>query len=719
MNRFAYLTTGWAVKALSGMSKARIRIHGAENIPAGAVIYAVNHFTRMETLILPSYIYELTDGTPVWSLADYTLFKGGLKNYLEKVGAVSTRAPDRDLLMVRTLLTGEASWIIFPEGRMVKSKKVFDKGRFMIASEKGKHPPHTGVATLALRTEFYRQRLGETARSFPEEAERLAKLFQISSIAEILKKNTCIVPVNITYYPMRARENILSRLAVSYVENISDRAVEEIMTEGTMLLSGVDVDIRFGPPIYTRKFLEHPAVRKDICSGREIGFDDRLSSEKHLRKAARKIMHRYMTSIYRMTTVNHDHLFASLLKYMPFRKCDPDDLCRRVFLIGCGIEESGVFLHDSLHSDQLSLLTDDSYHKFKDFMEVALDKGVLGEENGVLKKQKKSFSSVFDFHQIRIGNPLTVMANETEPLDILQKKIRRTARAPACLIRQKTFRFLLQRAMTEFDNDYEAFFAEGESRTKEVGRPFLMKGKKRDTGLMLIHGYMAAPLEMADLAVYLGKERYSIFVPRLRGHGTSPEDLAGRTYKDWIASADAGYALLRTLCRRIIIIGFSTGAAIALELASRIRKVEAVVAVCPPRRLHDLYLKKSLAKDIWKRLLEKVRKERTEEKEFIENTPEHPHISYHRNPVEGIREIELFMDELEPQLPRISVPALVLHSVRDPVSDPEGSKRIYEMLGSVQKEYVLFNFDRHNILSGQGSQRVHQLIGAFIRSFSS
>jgi len=81
MNRYAYRTAGYAIKALSNLSRANIRIHGEGDIPKGAVIYAVNHFTRMETFFIPYYIHRLTRRI-IWALADDSLFSGGLKNFL-------------------------------------------------------------------------------------------------------------------------------------------------------------------------------------------------------------------------------------------------------------------------------------------------------------------------------------------------------------------------------------------------------------------------------------------------------------------------------------------------------------------------------------------------------------------------------------------------------------------------------------------------------------
>ena len=172
MNRFAYRTTGLAIKTLSNLTKARISLHGTENIPDGSKIFVINHFTRIETVLMPYHIYKLIN-VPVWSLASPEFFVGSYGSFLNSVGAISTNNPDRDQLVVKTLITGEAAWMIFPEGRMVKNKKIVEKGRFMVSYAGGKHPPHTGAATLAMRTEFYRQRILAMAEVEPNEAQRL------------------------------------------------------------------------------------------------------------------------------------------------------------------------------------------------------------------------------------------------------------------------------------------------------------------------------------------------------------------------------------------------------------------------------------------------------------------------------------------------------------------------------------------------------------------
>jgi esterase/lipase/1-acyl-sn-glycerol-3-phosphate acyltransferase len=714
LNPIAYRMTSLAIKAIANLSKANISHYGEENIPEGSNIFVINHFTRLETFLMPYVIFRLT-GIPVWSLASFELFKGAFGTYLEKVGAVSTKNPNRDRLIVKTLLTGEANWIIFPEGSMIKNKKIIEKGHFMVSVAGGKHPPHTGAATLGLRTEFYRQRLRELAVENSTEVDYLLEQFQIEDLEPVINGKTHIVPVNLTYYPIRARENILSSLAVHLVDDLPERIIEEIMTEGSMLLSGVDIDIRFGKPIEIKECLQCSPINLDISAKRRINFDDRIRSRSRMRIEALKLMQRYMADIYDLTTVNHDHLFGSMLRAMRSKKIDQQDLRRRVFLAATRLPHlSNIYLHRSLEADQVHLLTDDRYRKFRDFLAVALDTKTLIQKGEHLYKDPSKFSSPYDFHRARIDNPIDVMANAVEPLNRLQRTVNRIACQPAFWIKRKVAHCLMDRAVEEFKKDYDAFFVQGETKPISVGMPFLIKGKSKDIGVVLSHGYMAAPLEVEELARHLGGLGFWVYVPRLKGHGTAPEDLATRTYQDWRDSVDQGYAIISNICKRVVAGGFSTGAGLALDLAVRVKEVSGVFAVSAPMRLKDFSARFAPAVDMWNRLMGRARQQGAK-KEFVENRPENPHINYLRNPISGVVEVDRLMDELEPRLSDLNVPTLVVQSRGDPVVDPRGSRKIFDRIGSIEKEYLLFNFDRHGILLGEGALKVHKAIGEFIK----
>ncbi|MCM2359441.1 MAG: alpha/beta fold hydrolase [Geobacteraceae bacterium] len=713
MNRFAYLATGRAIRMLSDLSAAAVNLHGTENIPDGSLIFVVNHFTRIETVLMPLHIYQLTK-VPVWSLADFTLFKGPLARFFDTIGVVSTRDPDRDLLMVKSLLTGEANWIIYPEGEMVKDKRIVETTRSLFARAGGKRPPHTGAAVLALRTEFYRQRLVMMAETNPAEARRLMELYRIDSLAPVLARQTWIVPVNLTYYPLRARENALSNLASRLVNDLSPGALEELMTEGTMLLSGVDIDMRFGAPISVRECLECPPIDQDILARRRIDFDDPIPSRRKMRRVALDLMQRYMEAIYGMTTVNHDHLFASMLRVLPFARIDEENLRRRVFLATtANLEQTGVHLHRSLRSSQVSLLTDDRFNKYRDFITLALETGIVRRRGKTLIKDKSKFTSVFEFHRARTDQPVAVIANEVIPLKELQRKIRAVAWLAPFLLRRRIADYLTTKGAADFAADYEAFFAAGESKPREIGAPLLIKGSSRELGVLLMHGFLAAPREVQELADYLGRRGVWVYVPRLKGHGTSPADLATRTCQEWIESVDEGYALLNNICRRVVVGGFSLGGGLALDLAARVNGVAGVFAVSPPISLQDISSRFAPAIDLWNRLM-KLAHYDLARKEFVEITPEHPWINYGRLPVAGVRELERFMAALEAKLPAIRTPALVIQSSHDPIVNPAGSRRLYERLGSREKDYLLFDRARHGILLGEGAEEVHAAIGAFV-----
>lgn len=104
-------------------------------------------------------------------------------------------------------------------------------------------------------------------------------------------------------------------------------------------------------------------------------------------------------------------------------------------------------------------------------------------------------------------------------------------------------------------------------------------------------------------------------------------------------------------------------------------------------------------------------------KEFLENHPENPQINYVRNPIAGIHQLEKLMESLEPKLKMIEKPVLVVQSRKDPVVSPRGTQKLFKKLGSQVKEYYLFDYERHGILTGTGVDRVYMSIENFMRQW--
>lgn len=717
MNRSAYFTTGLVIKLLSRLTRAFIVVHGKENIPTGPTIFVMNHFTRIETMLLPAYIYNLT-GKPAWSLAASSLFKGGLGKFLDMVGAVSTADPKRDELIVKSLLTGEANWIIFPEGNMVKTKKIMDGGKFMIAGHSGVHEPHTGAAALALRAELYRLHLFSTAKTAPEELPKMLSVLGLKSMNEIQTEKISIQPVNLTYYPIRAAENIASNIASKLVKDIPEQMVEEIMTEGTMLLSGVDLDIRCGKPIQMADYIDSQWLQEDMVRDGINGFSVSAILKEKMRKTAYDVMQQYMQDIYAMTTVNHEHLFASFLRMYPFKRIEELDFRRRVFYGACLIRsgeegKNSFFLHKSLKENQAHLLTDDRYGKYENFLQLALEKGVVTMDGGCLIRDRSKLSAPLSFLKGRISNPIEIMANEVEPLKNFLSTIKALSWQPKILLRFFLIRHLLRQEKSQYARDCRKYDQVGDHEKMCNGKPFLLPGRRRRIGVVLVHSYLAVPEEVKALARYLRKRGMWVYAPRLPGHGTSSEDLAGRKYREWVEAVENGYVLMSTLCDRVVVGGVAVGGNLALDLAARVGEVAGVFALCSPFSLQNYSSNFMPGRDVWNRILSKM-KRGGDGSQFLDFSHGNPHVNYRRNPVAGIREVGEYLDSIEKAYTAISQPALILQADKNPVVDPKGSAQIYESIGSAGKEFCLLSYDRHILVNGEGKEKVFEKIGVFI-----
>ncbi len=273
---------------------------------------------------------------------------------------------------------------------------------------------------------------------------------------------------------------------------------------------------------------------------------------------------------------------------------------------------------------------------------------------------------------------------------------------------------LLDAEAALFVHEYEKNFVAGESKPPDIGKPFFLPAPESDTGVLLIHGLMAAPEEVRQWAEFLHAKGLTVYAPRLSGHGTSSKDLATRSYRDWLSSVDRGHAILKTCCNKILAAGFSTGAGLALQsVILKPGNFEAVIAVSAPLQFQSLssrfaellhgfnLLCRQLGKHHW--MLE-----------FVPNPADNPDINYLQCPVSAFVQVKMLMRKVRRLLPGIAVPALILQARHDPKVAPRSGPAIFESLGSDQKHFVWIDFDKHGIVRGEIAHRVFREVELFL-----
>jgi esterase/lipase/1-acyl-sn-glycerol-3-phosphate acyltransferase len=696
-----------------------IRLHGIERIPDQPVLYVINHFTRLETILMP-YIIKKHIKKYAISLADKSFFDGRLGDFLNKMGAISTDNPERDTLMINALLTGSYPLIIYPEGQMIKDKKIIEKGKYLVYNAGSRRPPHTAAGRIALRSQFIREELRMLRDKGDDESiSRMAAHFGFSpgNVPDILQKETVIVPVNITYYPVRARDNAINRLVNRFIRDVSIRLEEELEVEGSMLMEGVDIDINFGDPLPMKHYMTVSGGVQQMLADENLYLKPgELKYVPPFKKLYITIMYDYMQAIYGMTTVNIDHLASYILTKYRKNVISEDDFKNRIFLAIEHLLNSGITnYHTTLGLQQFYLITDDFHNKYGDFIKTALEKNLIELTDFVITRNDELFSRNYQFHTIRKDNIIEVLKNEIEPLENLTEVLDRLMITPDAFIRKKIRNRILEFDRRLFVQDYDRYYAEGESKPRSIGEPFFLRHPLGKKGVILVHGYMAAPEEIRPLAEYLYKTGYSVYGVRLRGHGTSPEDLALREWNDWYNSVGRAYIVIKNSVKHFAIAGFSMGAGLALlQAANKPRRFKGIISINGPARLQDTSSRfSSLA--VARNTFFSAIHVNAGKMEYVDNDPENPHINYLRNPVHGVYELGKLMKLVMERLGSVMEPVLIIQGSDDPVVNPVSGREIFKKLGSKKKQLIKINADHHGILRGKEAEMVKENVLTFLK----
>ncbi len=716
----------WSVRAFSLLRKRvgmKIEVHAEPGVIENGQIFPFNHFARFETIIPQYFIYQAT-GAYCRCVATHELFESSERfaNVLWGVGAVPSNHPGLLAFLAAEILRGQKV-IIFPEGGMMKDRSMSaprHKNIMQWFSSAGSH--RQGAAALAVVLEVFKKRIlsvhesGDMAR-----LERWVSALGLKDQEALIvaaRKPTLIVPSNITFHPLHTGENVLLRAAEFLKFKLNQKGREELMVEGNLLLRNTDMDIRFGKALnpdmalttadrmVVSQIFEQIDSLDDLFGLKDKAdhWVDRLAALT-MNRTTRRLRDLCMVEMYANVTLNISHLASSLI--MRFAEAQETQISKAHFnavlyaVIKQIQREPGLHLHRSLsdpdayegiHRGQSALLD----QLFKN----ALDSGLIAVSDSAYTLLPALRAELGD-HDPRLVNIIRVYANEIASLTNIGRLIARAIPLAGLALAQNLFDDQLR----SFAQDQQVFKQPRKSAEvlfeteKKYGNASLIMPKNATKpGVLLVHGFLASPAELRDFGRRLADLGHPVLCVRLKGHGTTPWDLHKRSWPDWQASVQRGYEIMSHISGEVFVVGFATGASLALLLAAeKPQGLAAVIAVSAPIKFHVRSLR-------FAPLLDRLNKftewgyVQDGIKPFLVGDPEHPEFEYRNMPVRGLVELQKIADALRQNLAEITCAVTIIHGSNDPIVDPESARIIYDQIGSTDKQLHIVKSDRHAIL---------------------
>ena len=242
--------------------------------------------------------------------------------------------------------------------------------------------------------------------------------------------------------------------------------------------------------------------------------------------------------------------------------------------------------------------------------------------------------------------------------------------------------------------------------------PFFFKGGT--VGCLLIHGFTGSPVEMLQLGKYLAENGLTVSGIQLKGHGTTPEEMSATNWRDWANSAIDGLDDLRKQCAEVFVAGFSMGGALALYLGATQEGIRGIVSLSGAAFIRDwkLFMLPIIKRFI--RFFPAGNKTDLTDKDAINDLE-----FYDRTPLACVEQVLELTEVVRDLLPRVRVPLLIMHGLKDRTLNPDNAKYIYEHSGSSEKEIFYLNNSGHGIVVDIQKHTVFERVYNFVKRNSS
>lgn len=228
-------------------------------------------------------------------------------------------------------------------------------------------------------------------------------------------------------------------------------------------------------------------------------------------------------------------------------------------------------------------------------------------------------------------------------------------------------------------------------------------------GVLLVHGFNGSISDMQELEAYLQDQGMLTRNMTLPGHGRHVCDLLTLGWQDWANAVFSELRALKQRCERVFLVGHSLGGALSLHVAAH-EEVAGVVTLCAPIRMQPWLVPFiGLAKHVTP-LLPTLR----EDVRDPEGRRRYRRDVYRWTPMRPVESLYQSLPRLRSELPRVTVPVLIITSVHDHVVPARDGREIYHRIGSEEKHLVTLHRSYHVIMKDHDREEVFTKTAAFI-----
>lgn len=255
--------------------------------------------------------------------------------------------------------------------------------------------------------------------------------------------------------------------------------------------------------------------------------------------------------------------------------------------------------------------------------------------------------------------------------------------------------------------------------------PDLLRGAEpqfyrgNEIGCLVIHGFMASPAEVGWLGKHLADQGYTVYVPRLTGHGINPRHMRRMRWEDWYGQVLDGYHLLKQQCEKVYVIGHSMGGLLSLLLASE-KNVDGLVVVATPFSIDYALAPVTILIDLMMPYTEHpsepelnavIIAEQEKRGETVTSRVHYPKWS-----TRAVHEFYRLMTYTRKMVGKVSTPVLLLYAEHDETAPPAQMDWLAKHIKSKHIEKATLHQGGHIIFQDAARDEAFETVARFIRS---